>query len=372
LEERHECNGSFEVIELSGGPHERGYRYGAQLKSLIKHSIDAHYSWYKTYCNWSKDQVIRMVRKFIPFIDGYSPEIAEEIRGTAEGSENPYEQIVMLTAYVELSWMAIRPTVMKTRGCTGFLATGRATIDGETYAGQTVDDSLAMWQDDKCGILIDVKRGAGARFLAYTYPGIPGQLGINSHGIAICMTGLLCNEFKPGVPVFVICREVLQQKSIGDAIHALTSADRAESGNYLIANENGEVCDIEVTPTRFDCFYVDDYMGHANHFLSTDLKSKFLRNKDVAWEASDSIIRQNRMTKLLKEKYGNIDCLALMTILKDHVNYPNSICKHLGDLSSDGIEAKTFSGIIILPKKRELWIAKGNPCENEFQKYSMK
>jgi isopenicillin-N N-acyltransferase-like protein len=178
----------------------------------------------------------------------------------------------------------------------------------------------------------------------------------------------MCEQFKLGVPILVVCREVLQQATIGDALGAIIRANRAQSLNFLVADENGEIYDIEATPKDIDYFYSDKYMAHSNHFLSKKLGFK----RDIIVSAMpDTIIRYNRMNRLLREKCGTIDLKALMEFTKDHVNYPYSICRHKSHGASPEQAIVTLDSFIFVPAKKEMWIARGNPCQNEFIRYAL-
>jgi isopenicillin-N N-acyltransferase-like protein len=241
-------------------------------------------------------------------------------------------------------------------------------VNGETYIGQSNDDFPAFFLDGKASVLNNIKQDNGPRILTYTYAGIPAMMGINSDGIGLCITGLLCATSRIGVPTMAIAREILNAKTIEDAIKAITRAKRAESANYLIAEKNGEIYDVEATPDDVDFFYADDYMVHTNHFLSRNLKIE----KDVILAATpDTLIRKNRMTKLLKQHYGKLTEKILMNVYKDHVNYPNSICRHLDERIPRDYAMVTIDCMIFAPARKEMWIARENPCCNEFKKYTL-
>lgn len=136
----------------------------------------------------------------------------------------------------------------------------------------------------------------------------------------------------------------------------------------MITDGNGEVCDIEGTPSQFDYLYFKGTFAHTNHFLSSKLAIK----RDLALETQpDTITRYLRMRELLETAEGAIGLEKLMEFTKDHVNYPDSICRHAD--TRDPVERRwrTFDSLIMVPEKRELWIARGNPCESEYERYSI-
>jgi len=309
-----------------------------------------------------KDEVLREAKKYIPFIENYSLEIADEIRGTAEGAEISLQELVMVIAFPEMYY----PRLFQ--HCTAFAVGGEATIDGEIYVGQNEDEALDPWLNGECAVLVTVRRKEGPDVLTYTYAGVPSMKGMNSAGIAMCINAITCEQSQLGVPSLVVTREALYQRTIGDAIDAIVRAPRADSLNYVIADSNGELCDIEATPKDYDLIYSDRMTVHANHFLSQRIKIE----KDMVRNSSaNTCIRFNRMRRLLEAEVGKIDLKFLMSVLRDHVNYPKSICRHPSPTDPERFQGKTLDSIIWVPAKKEAWLAKDPPCQGKYFQYGI-
>jgi len=165
------------------------------------------------------------------------------------------------------------------------------------------------------------------------------------------------------VPFSVITRKVLGSKTIGEAVNAVITPERGAGANYLIADENGECYDIETTARGFNHFYVDKYLGHANHYVAPSTSGKIMN--------SGTLIRGNRMGKLLKKHSGKINVETCFGFLKDHVSFPTSICTHPNEDLPAHLAMKTMDSIVISPAKREIHITRDNPCKTEFKKYSL-
>ncbi|UCE91814.1 MAG: hypothetical protein JSV90_01275 [Methanobacteriota archaeon] len=348
---------SLFTMDLSGNAYDRGFGYGEICKSLITRMIEEQF--YQEFAGrQTKDQLLRHASKYEPFIREYSPEIADELRGIAEGSERAYEEIVMINALEERSDFD-RP------GCTAFAATGNATEKGETYAGQTWDGLEKEWWDGELSLLFKIRRENGPDILDYTNPGMLACAGLNSSGISINWNTVPQKEMTAGVPSYLIVAEVLKQKTLGKALDAVRRADRAGYFNFVITNET-ELYNVEATPNDLDISYSGEYIGHANHFVSD--KFRTTQNTGVT---SCSIIRHNRMNRLLRENRGKIDLETCMGFLRDHVDYPASICHHPGDDPGPKERGLTLDSWISVPSKREFWIAHGSPCENQFVRFSI-
>ena len=349
------------IVELSGKPYNRGFEHGVKLKDSISRLANMFYSIYSEKYKLSKEDILRRASKYIPFIEEYSPSIAEEIKGIAEGSEKKLEEIAMIVAYYE-----IYDRLAFALGCTSFAITANATVDGSTYIGQNWDDDINWYWKGEMPVLLKERCDPGPNLLAYTYPGIPAAAGINSEGICLSWNTMHCEESKVGVPTYVILTELLHQKRIGDALGAIMRADRAESFNFVIGDINGEIYDVEATPSDVDIQYSNKHIGHANNFLSTKLNIK----KDlIAANLPDTIIRANRMNKLLDQRYGTFDLEKTTELLKDHINYPKSICRH--PAPEEAFQGVTWDSWVMIPAKREMWLCHGNPCQNEFRTYTI-
>jgi isopenicillin-N N-acyltransferase-like protein len=350
------------VVTLSGSPAERGNQYGRTLKDLINSLVQSHFSFYARNFHISKDEVLREANKYIPFIEDYSPEVAEEIEGTAAGAGIPLQELVMLVAFPEMFY----PRLFQ--HCTAFAVGGEATFGGEIFVGQNEDEGLDPWLNGECAVLLAIKRKEGPDILTYTYAGVPSMKGMNSAGIAMCINAVTCEQAQLGVPQLVVTRELLYQKTIGDAINAIIRATRANSLNYVIADTNGELYDIEATPTDYDHQYSDKMIVHANHFVSQRMR---IERDLIKGRSAGTYIRQNRMERLLHGNAGKIDAKFLMSVLRDHVNHPNSICAHPNPADPEWLRGKTLDSIIWIPARREAWLAKNPPCKSKYYKYDI-
>jgi len=354
-------------VELTGSPRERGYRYGEDCKDTIQHLLDAHYVFYDREIKISKGMLVNEASKLISFVDEYSPEIAEEMRGTAEGAGVKYEEILVLSGFIELYY----PKIFG--GCTTLAVSSKVTSDGETYIAQNNDEALNPWLEGDCVVLLKIRRKTGPDVLTYAYVGVPGMMGVNSAGIGLCINALLCEISTIGAPLLTVTREILHQKTLEDAMNAVKRAKRGNSLNFGLADSKGRICDIECTPKSVDCLFVDDqYFVHTNHFLS----KKIGIAKDIIRESGmgfgrDSVFRYERMNTLINEKKGRVDLQTIISFFRDHENYPDSICRHVNLKDSVAEKAKTFDSMIFATSQKKAWITRGNACENEYHPYEI-
>ncbi|MFW5986336.1 MAG: C45 family autoproteolytic acyltransferase/hydrolase [Halanaerobiales bacterium] len=348
----------YDLLELSGQPRSRGKKYGEARRNEIQHLIDYLYSLLKL----EKREILNHVKKHTPFIDYYSPEIAEELQGIAEGAEREYEEIVMIAMHEEHA-------AVKSHGCTTFATAAEMSLDNRTYIGQTWDIDKELCENAGA-LMLKVRRENGPDFLSYAYSGMIAGAGINENGISLVWNSLPRLQINPGVSTYIIIEEILRQKTIGGALAAISRAERAGCFNFVLADET-EIYNIEATPDDIDISYSTDYIGHTNHFVADKFKNKQNMNEMAGKTSASSIVRYNRINRLLAQKKGKLDWDGIVELMSDHVNYPHSICRHAGQIEEAEGPILTCATFIMIPEKREFWIAGGPACENSFQKYSV-
>src|ERR1700691_2669371 len=76
----------YDVIDVKGSSYERGFAYGEHHSDRLKRLLQSHYRYYSTYLNVSREEVLDEAIKYEGPVRDYSEEVAEELRGTAEGA----------------------------------------------------------------------------------------------------------------------------------------------------------------------------------------------------------------------------------------------------------------------------------------------
>jgi isopenicillin-N N-acyltransferase-like protein len=71
-------------------------------------------------------------------------------------------------------------------------------------------------------------------------------------------------------------------------------------------------------------------------------------------------------------KAGEITVEDFKEVLRDHVNHPNSICRHPDERDTELEHVQTVASIIMNLTQKEVHIASGPPCCNEYQTMKFK
>jgi isopenicillin-N N-acyltransferase-like protein len=348
-------------FEVSGDPNERGYSYGEayneKISRFLKECFYDAFTMGKTK-DASKEQMLRFAKRYTPYIEDYSPEVYEEMKGIADGSGKTLEEIVLLSLHEERFILGEEELM---RHCTAFAVTGPATKNGETYIGQTWDEGYEdFWEGDKPLLLHEIRK-TGPDILAYTYPGLLAGAGMNSEGLSITWTSTPRAPFEIGVPTYVIIAEVLRKKTIVEALQVIIKTKRAGSFKFTIADKYGEIYVVEATPAHHHLIYVDDCYGYHGDFESVEIRKEFPPHKrDVpGW-----IVPANRARKLLNAMYGKLEIDVLKRIFSD-----SYICVHPIFEEGKWTGTITWAFWVMVPSKCEFWIAHGPPCKNDLRKY---
>jgi isopenicillin-N N-acyltransferase-like protein len=351
----------IKVVEVSGSSYEMGFQYGTACPEIRK-ALDIAYQVFG-----GQDAVKRLAEKYIPVYlpaaQEYAPEIVDEMKGMAAAVKLDFQDIFFLNITYELSV----PSVM---GCTSFAAAGDATSSGEVIAGQNFD-YLNLWEG--VIVLLKMKPTHGPSILAVAPPGGLGLIGFNSAGISLNLNLLRNRDSltpQGGVPSHVILRKVLTSENIGEAIGAIASAGKRSAKNYLLASDQGDIVDIEVTSDDIDIHFAErGILTHANCFKADRFKSADL----APLISPDSYIRSQRLFQLMENHHGRLSVDVMKQLLQDHNNYPNSICRHPNPRNPlpIGRMMKTLVSLIGCPRERKAYLAVGNPCENEYLEYQL-
>jgi isopenicillin-N N-acyltransferase-like protein len=353
---------------VKGDAYSRGLQLGSKAKELIAENVRYYLYLWSTYSGMDSDAVIRLAKKFIPHIEKYDTDLLEEMKGIAEGSKSKLEEIIALNCRYEFVWteMQYASDPHARVECTAVGATPEATENLHTIMGQNWDYKPKVKKS--CIILEEIQEPNKPNIVMHTEAGIIGQKGLNSAGIGLNVNALTSAEDKlePKVPFWVMVRGVLDQRTLDQSMFAATSASRAASGNLLLGHKNGEIIDLELTPSDFGfMFPVDGLLSHANNFV--DLRHTCKVVDKIKRVEPGSLIRTERARRLIQSQGNKTSVHAIEEMLKDHFNYPNSICCHPDPNYKVDYQSETLASIIFDLNEKSVTLAVGPPCSNKYE-----
>lgn len=365
----------LDTLVLEGEPYERGAKHGEAFADEVRNNAEFYYRYFAD--NGVDEATARShAERYVSDIEGTYPEYVEELRGVADGSGVPLEEVTMISlrhtilysAYAATdspesgSGVRAREPTPEAEGCTSFGLEPSATANGHTYVGQNWD-----WKPPVEQFVMDVRREERPNAVVLTEAGnVFGKFGVNERGIGFAANGLSTpadgdHPFRK--PSHIRGREIMEAERFEQALGAVITEDRPTSRNYLLGHADGEIVDLETTPDS--CYYLypeDGIVTHANHFENrAAVDSRFEE------QSPDTVYRANRLRKGLSGE-GQVDEETVKGALRDHFGRPKSVCRHYTE-RSDEFESHTNASLIMDLTDRRLLATDGPPCENEYHEY---
>jgi isopenicillin-N N-acyltransferase-like protein len=330
---------------------------------MIRKNVDLYFRLFEHYARLDRSRAISLAKRYLPVIQGFDPAIVEEMRGIAEGSGFEFEEILALNARTELMF----PESLAGGGeCTSMVALAEATAGGDVLIGQNWD-----WKPDliDSSVLLEIEQEGRPNVVTLTEAGMVGKIGLNSGGIGACLNFLKSAVEAVGVPMHVMMRGILNSGHMSDAIRRIVGQDRGSSANCLVAHRDGAALDFETAPRLWDFIHPEKgVIVHSNHFHSERLRP-IDTNVNLF---PDSLVRFGRARQKMMDRAGKITVEDFKEVFRDHVNYPSSICRHPDERDPEAEHFQTVASIIMNLTTREVHIAAGPPCRNEYQTMKFK
>lgn len=349
------------LIHVHGSHREMGRQIGESCSEQVKHSLDnAHILLDDAYeqLQLSWEGAVIQAKKYLPFAEERYPQYLEEIRGIAEGAGVLYDDVAVLNAMEAVTTDALHLTK-----CTSMAVNQDRTANEHVLIAHNED-----WipEDESDVFLIHARPDDEPPFLAMTYGGLLPNIGFNAYGIAQCCDSVYPSDSRIGIPRIVVSRAVLAAKTPAEAMRHMLSPHRAAGYNHLLAHESGEIFNIEVSARQFAMLYGEDgFLAHTNFYLDP----KMHEIESESDELISARVRYYRALRLLKQTPQHT-VRTLQTILKDHINHPDSVCNHSVD--GDPLDReKTITSLVIDLTTRQIHASWGNPCENPFTTYQL-
>lgn len=359
------------VLDLEGSARERGLKHGREAGDLVARSIAIYRRAFQSKgVSWDRARAV--AKEFLPQIEAYNAEFAEEIRGIADGAKVPFEDVVALNARTELLYGQKPQTAPGPDddgdGCTGAIALPSATQNGIVLHGQNWD-----WRDecaDSC-MLLRIRSKTGPDILCFTEGGLLARFGFNSAGIALTANFLQSEHDygRTGIPVALLRRQILMSSHFAEAMKVPYAAQRAFSANLMLSDAGGAAIDLETTPDEI--FWISPENGllvHANHFVSVPAR---IKNFDMSVPTTtDSLYRDVRVRALLEQNLGKLTVDDFKRAFADDFGSPRAVCRSPVE-GPGGKVSSTVATIIMSASEKKLWIALRPYEQSVFEEHSL-
>lgn len=347
--------GGIPLVRAAGGPFEVGRQHGAARGAALRafldddlarlgHLLPAPVSW---------SALRPTVEAFGTAITAAVPDLAEEIRGLAEGACVTWSEAVLLQVRREVLGYQKIPA----RGdCTTYARVAGGP-DGDPVLAQTVDLNGNL--DDQLAMLDVQLTGEVRRSLVLSFAGLLGYLGINSSGLAVGLNLVLGGVWGPGLPPYLAIRHLLDRAdTVAQAVQMLGRLPLASSRSIMLCDRHttGYV-EILGGQTRF---VPAPESVHTNHFRHPDLTA----HDEINVFAGNSSRR--RLEACTVALAATPACAGAERHFANLTASP--IC--IGD-TGDVRTERTVAAVVALPGRGELHVRPGDPSRSTTQVFRL-
>src|SRR5699024_111932 len=348
----------MKTLGLSGSPYDIGFTHGEQAKKEVDFSLDSYEKLFFDGANISWNQARELAKQHLPAIEKVNVNLAEEMEGLAKGASVDFEDILTLNARSEIVL-----TQNEADGCTSLAVMPPASSDA--FLAQTWD-----WRSAQSRSLIMTKINQVEKPTIHmvTEAGIIGKIGLNNHGLGVCLNALRANIKSNQLPIHLGLREVLNSTDLKEAQKKVINGKLGSSANFMIAEDNKnsqQAVNLELSPEKYDTKWTDNsYLYHSNHFCSSALnKAIGAENINIVESSFDRINRMGELINQSASRKEKITASQIRTWLSDHANGLNSICKHKEIEMSDYTDTITGFAVIMNLTNKTMHLMEGQPCE---------
>lgn len=347
-------------IETHGCPERVGYWVGRGASRQINLAVAM------MCAGWPPGHPAELRLRLAPYrqaLERHLPDAAAELRGMARGAGVPYDLLVAANAAEELeAGPGPRSGRAPGGGCSCVGLPPSTTADGRVLLGHNEDGGAGY--EDTCYV-VRAQPDQGPAYLAFTYAGLLLHQGLNASGIGQVGNALYFGDIQPfGTPKLPAYRAALGCASLEAAIRAAAAPWRAHGQNHLLAERSGIMCDVEVSATAWALWWAQGRpLVHTNHALDPGLAG--LERGDRL----NSKLRYARLAELAARDQGRHSVDTVSAMLRDHANYPKSVCKHLEPPANP--EVRTIASVIVDLTAAELHVARGYPCQAGYQVFRL-
>jgi len=364
------------LLYLEGEPYDLGYANARLTSDWMRQQEEALISTVRGFLPsqlqfWGVTLLVLTNNRSLP--DYVPREYQLEIRGLAEGSEDPfpdfgprYHRILNYHAAHDIShWVWDKPVV----GCNALAAAGEWTPDGHLVVGRNFDFEAGRLFDTH-KIIGLYRPESGHAFLSVAWPGMAGAVtGINEQRLFCSINGAhSADRGRIGTPASLVVRQVLQYAgTLEEAVAIIREAQVFVADSYLLADgKSGRAVVVEKTPARSGVREMEDgLLLQSNHFLSEELADD-AGNLEYM-EVGTSLARGRRLEELARGARGELSPRRVVEVLRDRrAAGGGELCS--GNRAAINAMIATHS-VVADVSEGVLWVSRGPHQLGEYDAY---
>jgi hypothetical protein len=295
------------------------------------------------------------------------------LRGIAEGLELEWKPFFRYTIASYLEDRIQRPA--DGEGCTVWAASGTVTRRGAPILTKN-RDYRPDHQSLPC--LVRARPVRGYRYLYATSAGSPAVFssGMNEVGLAVADTRVTSRCVSPGVARYSVMMGILEHHSnVASALDYLRQVPHMGEGTLTLIDQGGDMAVFEAGRSPHSITFPEhDFVASTNHFRGPQLRECWVDRYPPELRGN-SQNRYARVVSTLGAARGRVDVAWAQALMSDHGDSRPTdddrrqwaICRH----TEINPRSATISTALYLPQERTLLFANGQPCQAEFQAWSL-
>ncbi len=335
---------------VSGDARALGLSHGRQLKKRIHETFDFYAQEVFRNSTLSTEEIRQRAGKVRELIVAFKPDYATEIDAIAEGAEMDSWQVYALNARTEILNAG-------TPECTALLFRDTRIL-GQNW------DWLRQMED--LVVLINYQYTGGHQIATLTEPGMLAKIGLNNHGIGVCLNILFSSHDLDGLPVHVLTRAILDCKDMAQVRETVGRSGYGKSSHFLVADDQGDYCSLEFSGAQsYKVKPVNGCLIHTNHYIAEGAQS--------AGEMVPTSAERLAQGKEWLSRIGGHDLEHMKSILLDDSAGAESINScYRSEEALGGLQVGTCATVIMDLTKRTMHLKKGPGAKGEFVQVSSK
>jgi isopenicillin-N N-acyltransferase like protein len=350
----------MQVTELSGTRREIGEAHGRAHAPLIRHSIDVYDRLFQDFVGINWFEARREAHRFQAMIERGFPAILDELDGIAQGAGVHFTDILTLNCRSEIA------LTRASGGCSAFALQHKGT----QWLAQNWD-----WRTPQLHnvVVLKISGEHAAPLVSIGEAGMVAKIGMNAHGLGVCLNAIRSQTCGEGLPIHVALRKILESPDLANALGVATDDRVCSPAHFLVASaqagsEGGQAVGLEVHPGEPGQLAPEaGVVTHTNHLYAPTATAQV---RD--FPRPDSRPRLARLNSLLHDQFqerlsvdGSVDDTALFDILSDHHGAPLSICRHFNPDQPPEERMETLFSVVMNLSERRLTLRHGKPCQTE-------
>lgn len=330
------------VIELSGGPIERGASHGRQLKKRIHATFEFYQQAIFLNSKLDAGEIRARADRVRVLIENFCPDYLVELDALAEAAEIDSWKVLVLNARTEILNAPLAE-------CTSLYFVKTALL-GQTW------DWIRQLED--LAVVLRYEMQDGHVITTLSEPGMLAKIGMNSAGLGVCLNFLVSESRLDGVPVHIMLRAILECRDVETARERLLSSGEGKSSHFLIADHKGNCCGFEFAANRHAELRAErGVYVHSNHCIARSMESVMVPTSAERLTKAQSCLQHIDACRL--EDMQDI-------LLDDSMGETSIQASYHPEEVLNGLEVGTCATIIMDLPARQFYFRKGPGTSRDF------